>query len=92
VKTLDAAKDGAVLGEVEAGEGLDNIDYLPGKHLVFAAAGKAATLTVAEASAAGALKKVSSTATAEGTRVVVVDGAGTAYVADSKGSRVFIVK
>ena len=92
VKTLDAAKDGAVLGEVEAGEGLDNIDYLPSKHLVFAAAGKAATLTIAEDAVSGALTKVSSSKGVEGGRVVVVDGAGTAYVADSKGGSVLIIR
>lgn len=91
VKTLDAGKDGAVLGEVVTGAGLDNIDYLPSKHLVFAVA-KVGTLTVAEDAATGALTKVSSTPTAEGTRVVVVDAAGTAYVADSKGGRLIVVK
>ena len=92
VKTLDAGKDGAVLGEVPAGEGLDNIDYLPAKHLVFAAGGRSGTLTVAEDSPAGALKQVSSTRAAEGGRVVVVDAAGTAYVADSKGGRLVVIK
>ena len=91
VKTLDAAKDGAVLGEVQTGEGLDNIDYLPSKHLVYAAA-KAGSLVVASDDASGALTKVSGAATAEGTRVVVVDSVGDAYVADSRGGRVIVIK
>lgn len=92
VKTLDAAKDGAVLGEVKTGEGLDNIDYLPSKHLVFAAAGRSGTLTVAEDAASGALRQVSTAKAAEGGRVVVVDAAGTAYVADSRGGRLVVLK
>lgn len=91
VKTLDASKDGAVLGEVQTGVGLDNIDYLPSKHLVYAVA-RAGTLTVADDDAKGKLAKVTSTDTAEGTRVVVVDAAGSAYVADGKGGRVIVIK
>ena len=92
VKTLDAGRDGAVLGEVETGAGVDNIDYLPSKHLVYAAAGRAGTLTVAEATEQGALIKVSRTAAAEGGRVVVVDARGTAYVADVKGGRLVVIR
>jgi hypothetical protein len=92
LKTLDAAHDGAVLGEAAAGEGLDNIDYLPSRHLVYAAGGRAGTLTVVEASADGKLKPVTSRPAVEGGRVVVVDAAGTAYVADSKGGRLVVLK
>ena len=91
VKTLDASKDGAVLGEVQTGVGLDNIDYLPSKHLVYAVA-RAGTLTVAGDDAKGKLARVTSADTAEGTRVVVVDAAGGAYVADAKGGRVIVIK
>ena len=92
VKTLDAGKDGAVLGEVQAGAGLDNIDYLASKHLVYAAGGRAGTLTVVEDAANGALKKVSSAKSCDGGRGVVVDARGTAYVADSKGGRLVVLK
>ena len=92
VKTLDAGKDGAVLGEFETGAGVDNIDYLQEKHLVYAAAGRAGTLTVAEAGASGALTKAWSAPAAEGGRVVVVDARGAAYVADSKGGRIVVFK
>ena len=92
VRALDASKDGALLGEVDAGEGLDNIDYLQSKHRVYAAGGRAGTLTVAEADAKGALKKITSSKAALGGRVVVVDSSGTAYVADSKGGRLVVIK
>ena len=91
VKTLDAGKNGAQLGEVQTGVGLDNIDYLPAQHLVYAAA-KAGTLTVIEDAASGALTKQWSADTAVGTRVVVVDASGAAYVADSAGGRLIAFK
>ncbi len=92
IKVLDAGKDGAVLGELEIGPGLDNIDYMEARHRVYAAAGKAGTLTVAEASEVGALTKVWTTPAAEGGRTVVVDVRGAAYVADSKGGRILVFK
>ena len=92
VKTLDAGKDGAVLGELEAGEGLDNIDYVPSTHYVYAASGRAGTLTIAEAAENGALTQISVTRTAEGARTVVAGSEGTAWVADSKGGRLILVR
>jgi hypothetical protein len=92
VNVLNAAKDGAIIGSVAAGEGLDNIDYLESAHRVYAAGGRAGTLTVAEAAENGALKAISTVQTAPGGRVVVVDAHGTAYIADSKGGRVVVVK
>jgi hypothetical protein len=47
VQALDAAHGGALLGRLDTGAGLDNIDYVPSTGLVYAAAGKAARLTVA---------------------------------------------
>ncbi len=92
VRTLDAANDGELLGDVMAGDGLDNIDYLPAQHLIYAAAGRAGTLAVIEDAASGALKSVSTSPSVDGGRVVVVDSAGSAYIADSKGGRLVVVK
>lgn len=92
IKVLDAGRGGAVIGELDIGAGADNIDYLEGQHLVYAAAGRAGTLTVAEVSASGALTKVWSAPVPEGGRVVVVDAHGAAYVADSKGGRIVVFK
>lgn len=89
VKSLDAAS-GAVLGEIEVGAGPDSIDYLEARHLLFAAAGRAGTLTVAEGSERGALRRVWSAPAAEGGRAVVVDSRGAAYVADSRGGRILV--
>ena len=92
IKLLDAGRSGAVLGELDIGAGADNIDYLEAQHLVYAAAGRAGRLTVAEVSESGALTKVWSAPVAEGGRVVVVDARGAAYVADSKGGRIVVFK
>ena len=45
VQVLDAGHDGAPLGRLDTGAGVDNIDFVGGR--VYAAAGKAAQLTVA---------------------------------------------
>jgi hypothetical protein len=69
----------SLVKSIETGEGLDNIDYADGR--VYAAGGKSGNLTVGE-------KKFD---TAPGTRVVVADKHGTAYVADSKGGRIIVI-
>ncbi|MFO0726293.1 MAG: hypothetical protein U1E65_21085 [Myxococcota bacterium] len=89
---LQLHKGGAKGGELKTGAGVDNIDYVPGLHQVYAASGKSATLTVAELSPSGALKALATAKTAEGARVVVADSAGTAFVADSGSGRVLVVK
>jgi DNA-binding beta-propeller fold protein YncE len=92
IKALDAAENGGVLGTLEIGAGADSIDYLQKEHRVYAAAGGAGTLTVAEASEKGILTKIWGAPAAEGGRAVVVDSRGTAYVADSKGGRLIVFK
>ena len=70
---------------------MDNIDYDAARRLLYVASGKTATLTVLRAADDGALTKVATAPTAQGARVVVVDGAGKAYVADSTGGKVLVV-
>jgi drug/metabolite transporter (DMT)-like permease len=85
---LDTAKDGAVRSHLSTGAGVDNIAYLASKRQVYAAAGQAATLTVARLGKDGSLTTLASGPTAEGARVVVADDRGGAYVADSRGGRI----
>jgi DNA-binding beta-propeller fold protein YncE len=92
VLTMDAAADGKILSTLDTGAGVDMFDYAPAKRLVFVAAGKAATLTVAKIDDLGALTAVSTTATSPGTRVVVIDDRARAYVADSAGGRILVVE
>jgi len=45
VQVLDAAHDGVLLGRLDVGAGVDNIDYVDGR--LYVAAGKGSTLRVA---------------------------------------------
>jgi len=91
VQVLDAAHDGALLGRLDVGGGVDNIDYLPAKKLVYAAAGKAGRLTIARVEDGGQLVVVATAETAAGARNTVADGQGNAYVTDTVGARLLVV-
>jgi hypothetical protein len=88
VVSMDVAHDGRVLGDLETGSGLDNIDYLASKHLLYAAAADAAVLTIARVDAGGAAHRIAQWPTAKGARGVVVDADGNAYVMDPYGGRI----
>jgi hypothetical protein len=90
VRILDAAHDGALLEKVDAGAGIDNIDYLDAKRLLYVASGKAAHLTVARIDDGGDATVVATWSTSEGARNAVVDSAGNAYVADPRTARLLI--
>lgn len=87
---LRVMKDGAFVSELLAGAGIDNIDWLPSKNLVVAAAGKAGRMTVARLEDDGKLTPVASPKTSEGVRNAVVDGAGNAYAIDPRAGRLLI--
>ena len=91
-RALDAAHGGALLGRLDTGAGLDNIDYVPSTGLVYAAAGKAARLTVARVGDHGELTVVASGETAMGAKNAVADGNGNAYVADSQGAHLLVLR
>jgi DNA-binding beta-propeller fold protein YncE len=90
VRVLDAAHDGAPLGKLDTGAGVDNIDYLDAKQLLYVAASKAAKLTVARIDDRGQLTVVATGDTAESARNAVADANGNAYVGDSLGARLFV--
>jgi len=85
VNVLDAARDGAALGHVDTGAGVDNIDYLAGAGLLYVAAGKAGKLTVAHVDDKGVPTVIATAATADRARNAVVDANGNAYVVDPAG-------
>ena len=91
VIAIDANHDGKVVGSIDTGAGLDNIDYSPSKRLLFAAAARAATLTIASVDDSGGLSRVAIVPTANGARSVVAGDAGTAYVADPVNGRILVV-
>jgi DNA-binding beta-propeller fold protein YncE len=88
----DLARAGKEVGRLKTTGGVDNIDCAAKRGLLFIASGLGATLTVARVSGTGALSAVTSIPTAQGARCVVVAPDGTAFVADSAGGRLMVVK
>jgi DNA-binding beta-propeller fold protein YncE len=88
VQVLDAAHEGALLGRLDVGAGVDNIDCVGGK--LYVAAGKAAKLTVASINDKGQLTVVASGDSSDGARNAVADANGNTYVADSLGARLLV--
>jgi DNA-binding beta-propeller fold protein YncE len=84
--------DGARKGRLDTGAGVDNIDYLPGRKLIYAAAGRAERLTVAELGDDGSFKPVAQEKVGKGCRVVVATADGTAYVADGGNGQLWVVR
>jgi DNA-binding beta-propeller fold protein YncE len=91
VQVLDAKNKGALLGKLDAGAGVDNLDYVESAKLLYAAAGKAARLTVARLEDNGQLTVTASGDTAPGARNAVADASGNAYVADPQGARLLLL-
>ncbi|MGO8970740.1 MAG: YncE family protein [Myxococcaceae bacterium] len=79
-----------LLGRLETGAGLDNIDLAPKLGTVFAAAGKAELLTRAELLGGGALSATGQAHTASGVQGVVVSAAGKAFAADSAAGQLWV--
>jgi DNA-binding beta-propeller fold protein YncE len=90
VQVLDAGHGGTMLGRLESGAGVDNIDYANGTELVYVAAGKAARLTVARLDDQGQFTVVATADTSEGARNAVADANGAAYVTDSQQARILV--
>jgi DNA-binding beta-propeller fold protein YncE len=88
IQVLDAAHDGALLGRLDTGAGVDNIDYVGGR--LYVAAGKGSKLTVASIDEKGQLAVVATGDSSEGARNAVGDANGNAYVADSLGGRLLV--
>jgi DNA-binding beta-propeller fold protein YncE len=88
----DLGQAGKEVGRLKTPGGVDNIDYAAKRGLLFIASGAGGTLTVARVGAAGALSALTSIPTAQGARCVVVAADGTAFVADSAGGRLLVVK
>jgi hypothetical protein len=89
--TLDVGHGGSVLGRLKTGAGVDSVDYSFERKLLYVPSGQASTLTIAS-TMGGVLTAIATAPTAAGARAAVVDASGTAYVADSKGGRLIVVK
>ena len=91
VRVLDAGHDGKLLSTIEVGDGIDNIDYVERRHELYAAAARAATLTIARLDARGRLTPLAIVATVSGARNAVATDEGTAYLTDSPEGKILVV-
>lgn len=90
VLVLDGSNSGAKLATVDTGAGVDNIAWLAPQRLLYAAAGKAARLTVARIDDKGQATVVATGASTEGARNAVADASGNAYAADPVNARLLV--
>jgi DNA-binding beta-propeller fold protein YncE len=91
VQVLDSAHDGALLGKIDTGAGVDNIDYLPAAGELVVGAGKAAKMTVSRIDEHGVGTLVASGATAQGSRNAVVDANEVGYVPDPANGALLVL-
>jgi hypothetical protein len=91
VTVLDVEHNGRRLSTVETGDGVDNIDYVERRHELYAAAARAATLTIARLDRDGGLTPVATVATVSGARNAAATDAGTAYLTDSFEGKILVV-
>jgi len=84
-EVMNVGGDGAVLSKVETGDGVDDIHYEAGRHLLYVGAARAAKLTIARADNAGKLTIVAQIPTQNGARNGVVAKDGTVYLAHGGG-------
>jgi DNA-binding beta-propeller fold protein YncE len=88
VVNIDAAHEGKVLDSLQTGAGLDNIDYSAEKKLLYAAASRAARLTIAEVGDDGKFHLRATVPTVKGARGVVAASDETAYLIDPVEGRI----
>jgi DNA-binding beta-propeller fold protein YncE len=91
VMVLDAGHEGKQLSSIVVGEGLDNIDYVESRHEVYAAAARAAKLTIARLDPQGGLTPLAILPTVTGARNAVATEDGTAYLTDSPEGKILVV-
>jgi DNA-binding beta-propeller fold protein YncE len=82
-EVMDVAHDGKILSSIDTGDGVDDIDYSPARHLLYVGAARAATLTIARVDKHGKLTIVEQVPTHAGARNGVVTKNGTVYLAHS---------
>ena len=80
-EVLDAGHDGAVLSSVDTGDGVDDLDFAPARHLVYVGAARAAKLTIAWVDGSGKMTVVAQVPTRAGARNGVVAKDGSVYMA-----------
>jgi len=87
-----AGHEGKILGSIDTGDGVDDLDYSAARHQLYAGGARAATLTIATVDAKGALAPFAVIATGQGARNGVVDDAGKIYLARSQGAELVVAE
>jgi hypothetical protein len=88
---LDVAHDGRLLGNAEAGKGVDIIAYSPQLAHLYVPGGESATLTIFGVGATGRLDVLGRVAVADDAHCVAADDAGHAYVCDPRHGALLVV-
>jgi hypothetical protein len=88
---LAAGSDGHVVSTLDTGAGVDNLDFLTGPSLVYAAGAGAGSLTIAHLDSKGGLRSTATVTTAKGARNAVVAADGTVFLADGPEGKVLVV-
>jgi DNA-binding beta-propeller fold protein YncE len=91
VEALDVTHDGATLGSVDTGDGVDDLDYSAATHRLYVGAAQAGQLSVISVDAKGSLSRTAQIPTKQGARNGVVTNDGAVYLANSRGSELIVV-
>ena len=91
VKVLDVKKDGKLVGRIDTGAGVDNIDYVGATRRLYVGAARVGRLTVAQLQPDGKLTGVATVNTTEGARNGVATDDGTVYLTDAQHGAVLVV-
>jgi hypothetical protein len=92
VNVLDLKNGGAKLGSVARSTDLDIISYSPTLHHLYVPGGTSADLGIVGVSAAGVPSLLGTAPTAKGSKEVVADDQGSAWVADQGHGRLLRVR
>ncbi len=84
VEVLDAAHDGSILSFVPTGGGVDDIDYAPATHRLYAGAAETGRLTIAALDPQGHLSVAAVVPTRAGARNPAVTDKGVVYLAHGR--------
>lgn len=92
LRTLAAGQDGAVLGTLTVGEGVDSIAYVAETREVYVPTAKDGKLTAVAVTPGGLLGVSWREPTATGCQTLAADAAGVAYLPDARGKQVLVVR
>jgi DNA-binding beta-propeller fold protein YncE len=91
-RVLDAGHGGAVLATLEAGPGVDAIDFVPSTRTLYVAAARAAKLVVAHIGENGTASVIRTVTTAQGARNPAATPSGLVFLADGPEARVLVLR